>query len=479
MQFTYEYLQDNYKTLEVLRSTDNYRVELVLGTDRNTYIRRSIKNNIAPYDELLGVISPYVAKTYYVAQQEETTLVLEEYINGTVLQDLLDQQKKFSEEQVWQLALDLSYGLEALHAKGIIHRDIKPSNIILQEDGHLKLIDFNASRLKKEDRKHDTKILGTEGYAPPEQYGFMPTDERSDWYAVGKTLTDIVGTDYKGSLKKAIDKCLRFDPQDRVKTAEEFRELLKEEKKKNWLLVALVALLAVGTGVYCFSNGNTSKEEAVVKVPKVKVEEAKPENGPGKADASVSKPVKNEINVKNTEAMPKSENQLGPSKQGNADRAERKKKLDATTPLRKLENKGLDLKALGPDNKYPRELVCDKQTVLLPIVVFQREKEFEQAFVTVDFFDFTIIPPKGEEVPFLGRYKEYMTFMTHGDITLGVGINLSHYWKDHWKPYSYLAPIVGTDAFKYYQLGPNPRIRAKLVFLDGQTIVKTASVRIH
>lgn len=478
MQFTYEYLRDNYKTLEILRSTETYRVELVLGTDRNTYIRRSIKNNITPYDKLLEVVSPFVAKTYYVAQQKQTTLILEEYIKGASLQELLDQKKTFNEEQAKQIALDLSYGLEALHAKGIIHRDIKPSNIILQEDGHLKLIDFNASRLKKEDRKHDTKILGTEGYAPPEQYGFMPTDERSDWYAVGKTLAELLGPDYQGQLTPLIEKCTRFDPQDRVKNAQEFRELLKEKRKKQWLILSLVIALAVGVGAYWFVQGSTVKEEPVDKVPEVKVEEKKAKEVTKDA-ASGSKLSQSDKNLKTTEGSTKTGKEVGRTNQEKAEWTERKKKLDATTPLRMLENNGLDLKAIGPENKYPRELVCDKTTVLQPIRVFQREKAFEQAFVAVDFLDFTIIPPREENVPYLGRYKEYMTFMEQGDVTLGVGINLSHYWKQHWEPYSYFGPVIGTNAFKYYQLGPNPRIRAKLVFLDGQTIVKTAPVRIH
>lgn len=488
MNFTYEYLRDNYRTLELMKSTASYSIELVLGSDRNTYIRRRITNNLAPYEELLGVASPYVAKTYYVAQQGRETLVLEEYVQGTTLQELLEQGQSFSEEQVGRMAEELSLGLEALHSKGIIHRDIKPSNIIWQENGQVKLIDFNAARLKKANRQHDTRILGTEGYAPPEQYGFMPTDERSDWYAMGKTLAELLGPEYRGKLIHVIEKCTRFDPQDRVKTAEEFRKLLKVGKPKPWLPMVLVALLVVAAGAYWFTKDNTVKEEPVAKVPEVKVEESlapdnklveKQQKELTKVDISSNKSIESEIKVKNTETATESESKVERSNQAKTDWEARKKKIDATTPLRLLENKGIDLKALTPDNKYPRELACINHTPLQPIVVFQREKEFEQAFVVVEFIDFTMIPPKTENIPFLGRYKEYMTFMEQGDITLGVGINLSHFWKQTWKPYTYLGLILGTDAFKYYQLGPNPKIKVKLVFLDGQSIVKTAPVRIH
>lgn len=54
----------------------------------------------------------------------------------------------------------------------IVHRDIKPSNIILTEDGRIVLIDLNAARLDDKNRSHDTQLIGTAGFAAPEQYGF-------------------------------------------------------------------------------------------------------------------------------------------------------------------------------------------------------------------------------------------------------------------------------------------------------------------
>lgn len=75
-----------------------------------------------------------------------------------------------------------------MHKYSITHRDITPSNIIIGFDGVVKIIDFGISRLHKENAKHDTQVLGTEGYAAPEQFGFKQSDCKTDIYALGVLL---------------------------------------------------------------------------------------------------------------------------------------------------------------------------------------------------------------------------------------------------------------------------------------------------
>lgn len=76
----------------------------------------------------------------------------------------------------------------------IVHRDIKPSNIILTEDGRIVLIDLNAARLDDKKRSHDTQLIGTAGFAAPEQYGFATSSPRADLYAAG-ILTRVLLTE--------------------------------------------------------------------------------------------------------------------------------------------------------------------------------------------------------------------------------------------------------------------------------------------
>ena len=83
----------------------------------------------------------------------------------------------------------------------IVHRDIKPSNIILTEDGRIVLIDLNAARLNDKNRSHDTQLIGTAGFAAPEQYGFAASSPRADLYAAGILMRVLLtGTDANDAM---------------------------------------------------------------------------------------------------------------------------------------------------------------------------------------------------------------------------------------------------------------------------------------
>ena len=163
----------------------------------------------------------------------------------------------------WTLGLCSAVG--ALHSAGIIHRDIKPSNIMLTNDGIIKLIDFDASRIYKSYRKKDTRNIGTDGYAPPEQYGFAQTDERSDIFAIGVVMFELLTGGksiselpaYNGLLKPVIEKCTRLAPEERYSTVDELKKALmlpageavtaeKKQINRKALIIAAVCVFALG-----------------------------------------------------------------------------------------------------------------------------------------------------------------------------------------------------------------------------------------
>lgn len=142
----------------------------------------------------------------------EKLFVRKEFIEGQTA-----GSAKLSEKQCRGILRELCDVLAFLHGKGIIHRDIKPSNILLAEDGHIRLIDFDAARMPRKDSEQDTMLLGTRGYAPPEQYGFAQTDERADIYALGVTMKQLLGERAdKPGYRRILSRCTNLDPDKRI-----------------------------------------------------------------------------------------------------------------------------------------------------------------------------------------------------------------------------------------------------------------------
>ena len=110
--------------------------------------------------------------------------------------------------------------------RGIIHRDVKPENVIVEMSGRVVLIDLNASRIESNASK-DTVIMGTVGYASPEQLGLVQTDARADIYALG-VLYNVMLTDQhpsvtiaSGKAGRIVRKCTAVNPNERYQTATE------------------------------------------------------------------------------------------------------------------------------------------------------------------------------------------------------------------------------------------------------------------
>ena len=188
-----------------------------------------------------------------------------EYIDGSTLEDLLDRNKgPFSEPRVLGWARQLCDVLEYLHSQQppVIFRDMKPSNIMLTRSGRIKLIDFGIARLFRTRGSQDTQLLGTPGFAPPEQYGSAQTDERSDIYSLAMTLFQLLTRSISENgfgLTNVHANFPNISPP--VARALEKATSLRSEDRYESIVVFRRALL--GVGAFQFENGGeaTTPEE--------------------------------------------------------------------------------------------------------------------------------------------------------------------------------------------------------------------------
>lgn len=260
-----QYIEDEFTKIRELKETARSKVTLASTNTGELVVIKCILQTGLPFRRLKEIAHPLWPCILFIAEEENVTWVVEEYVSGNTLAAVLETGKIFNDAEVRDIMLQLLDGMTAFHQAGIIHRDIKPSNIILQGARQVRLIDFDASRLMHEDDSPDTRALGTSGYAPPEQYGFGQTDARSDIYALGVTMKELLGENCPGRLMPILDKCVELAPKDRYQTAEELRNILLYPRRRQHIMLAaflfaVCVMIATGYFVRQPKSSNESHE---------------------------------------------------------------------------------------------------------------------------------------------------------------------------------------------------------------------------
>ena len=224
-------LENLYETIDTLKPDGSIRLAYNRAAKQICVIKARSLQTAALYKILREINSRYVPRIYRAVKFDDKLFVVEEYVSGRTLAEILKYEKLFAEEFAANIFRQVCECLVDLHAHKIIHRDLKPANIMLTKDGVIRLIDFGIARLVKEDSDTDTEFLGTRGYAPPEQYGFGQTDARSDIYSLGVTIQRLLGKNYGGWMKKILAKCTKLDPVNRYESAQ---NLLDDFDRRRW-----------------------------------------------------------------------------------------------------------------------------------------------------------------------------------------------------------------------------------------------------
>lgn len=229
------YLDYNYTVLAPLQDKNPCTTYLVKNASSGTLaVKKQVSGAQFPVYQKMTILGhPNLAQVLDLYTVEGNYYVIEEYVSGETLAQKLERAEYMQEQQILSYMAQLCSVLSYLHSQKIIHRDITPGNILISTDAVLKLIDFDISRTKKEDRNQDTTILGTAGFAAPEQFGFGQTDERTDIYAAGVLLNVLL----TGALpaqklpqelfyRRIVERCTAIDPDARYQTARALADVL-------------------------------------------------------------------------------------------------------------------------------------------------------------------------------------------------------------------------------------------------------------
>ena len=238
------------------------------------------------------VTHPNVVRIHDLGEVESTLYLTMEYVQGADLATLLQREQKLPLPRVLSLARQIASGLAAAHRAGIVHRDLKPANVMVDAQEHALLMDFGIARSTSAASMHTMpgSLIGTLDYMAPEQARGEPADERTDVYAFGLILYELLAggrprystegglssliarlekgppalksvlADVPAALDRIVNKCLSSNPQARYPSANELlaelealdehgRARVAVRTRPSWArLAAIVAIGAVLIG---------------------------------------------------------------------------------------------------------------------------------------------------------------------------------------------------------------------------------------
>ncbi len=252
---------------------------------------------------------PNILAVHDVGTFESAPYIVSELLAGVTLRERMGGSA-LPVRKATDIAVQIAHGLAAAHAKGIVHRDLKPENIFITDDGHVKILDFGLAKLievtpvsshsvaTRQADTHPGAIMGTAGYMSPEQLRGQAVDHRSDLFAFGAVLYELLaGTRaFRGetsmdvatailkedpadlpaaerhippALTRIVDRCLEKNPASRFQSAGDLAFALEAlsgsqagmteampvattapPRRRSWAIVAAIAVAAGAVVMY-------------------------------------------------------------------------------------------------------------------------------------------------------------------------------------------------------------------------------------
>lgn len=249
---------DDTRTMHAMGIDDAYHVEQVLArgprgvTELVTidgvgpFVRKKIPTVLARrgvWSALGGSTCPRLPRVEATYELPDCVAVVLDYVPGPTLEQVVAERGRLQQSEAVNLAQQICEAVQELHRLGVLHRDLTPANIIVADDG-AHIIDLGIARPLTDtaNRNRDTTALGTYGFASPEQYGFAPTDVRSDIYSLGRILgfmltgmypddtryTPLLSDDLHVTprLRAIVEHATAFEPSARYQNVAQFAQAL-------------------------------------------------------------------------------------------------------------------------------------------------------------------------------------------------------------------------------------------------------------
>lgn len=219
-----ENMLESYLLVRVMADKNDCRVLRLrhkeLGRD---IVMRQLPYPVAAYTALADILCENLPQVYDVIDTDDGQVVLEEYVDGITVAELAECGR-IRYAQAVKILRGVCHALSVLHEKGFVHRDVKPENVVVRPNGQAVLVDLNISR-KVSNAGRDTMIMGTVGYASPEQLGLTQSDARTDIYACGVLLNVMLTGKHpseqlaRGRAGRIVRRCTAVNPNDRYPSA--------------------------------------------------------------------------------------------------------------------------------------------------------------------------------------------------------------------------------------------------------------------
>ncbi len=244
---------------------------------------------------------PGIVKVSDVNFSDNIQYIVMEYIDGITLKEYIEQQGSVKWKEAVHFTVQILRALQHAHDNGIVHRDVKPQNVMLLEDGTIKVMDFGIARFARENGKTlSDKAIGSVHYISPEQAQGDNTDERTDIYAVGVILYEmltgkvpfdgdtpvsiaikqmqmepkhptLINPQIPTGLEEIILRAMQKDPQLRYQTASEMLRDIDEFKHNPSVIFEYKYFNKDGTTKYFNKiDAHNSSARAIVDEPKKK-----------------------------------------------------------------------------------------------------------------------------------------------------------------------------------------------------------------